>query len=360
MTEFSIGERPFPEPDERSRPFFEATLREELLLQHCGTCGRWTWPVKERCIECFADNLQWKAASGAATLYSFTLVHQLVHPGFKGEMPYNLSQVDLDEGVRIHSSVVGCRTRTCASACGSASRSFPPPSRSRCRCSSPSPPLPPDGAAQRQKAAARTCLTPSASTGAMFPRDPPSFSTWSTTGPSRSARTMPVSLKLPGRPSSAVSASSGDQRLGRVEPEGRRRPPVLLGGGGQVVAHHVGKDDGGRLTVGDAEPATQLVAQGGDQARRPTAASWGNTMATANWQRPRATWSSAAAVAGPRLSTSSCSAPSASASVCGFARRAHRTSIVSATTFMPVPAHSRGRAAARRARLSNTTQRGSS
>ena len=107
MSAFSIGERPIPEPDEASQPFFDATLRGELLLQRCGTCGRWTWPVKVRCIDCFADDLHWEAASGRGTLYSFTLVHQLVHPGFKGETPYNLAQVDLDEGVRIFTAIVG-------------------------------------------------------------------------------------------------------------------------------------------------------------------------------------------------------------------------------------------------------------
>jgi uncharacterized OB-fold protein len=95
VTDFSVGERPIPEPDEASRPFFDATLRGELLLQHCGACGRWMWPAKVRCIECLA------------TLYSYTLVHQLVHPGFKDEMPYNLALVDLEEGVRTHSSIVG-------------------------------------------------------------------------------------------------------------------------------------------------------------------------------------------------------------------------------------------------------------
>ena len=107
MSAFSIGERPVPEPDEASQPFFDATLRGELLLQRCGTCGRWTWPVKVRCIDCFADALHWEAASGHGTLYSFTLVHQLVHPGFKDETPYNLAQVDLDEGVRIFTAIVG-------------------------------------------------------------------------------------------------------------------------------------------------------------------------------------------------------------------------------------------------------------
>jgi len=107
VSAFSIGERPIPEPDEWSQPFFDATLRGELLLQRCGACGRWMWPVKVRCIECLADELRWEPASGLATLYSYTLVHQLVHPGFKGEMPYNLALVDLDEGVRTHSSIVG-------------------------------------------------------------------------------------------------------------------------------------------------------------------------------------------------------------------------------------------------------------
>jgi uncharacterized OB-fold protein len=107
MSSFSIGDRPVPEPDEWSKPFFDATLRGELLLQHCGACGRWMWPVKTHCIDCLADDLRWEAASGLGTLYSFTLVHQLVHPGFKGETPYNLAQVDLDEGVRINTSIVG-------------------------------------------------------------------------------------------------------------------------------------------------------------------------------------------------------------------------------------------------------------
>jgi uncharacterized OB-fold protein len=77
------------------------------MLQHCGACGRWMWPVKSRCIDCLSDNVRWEPATGRGTLYSFTLVHQLVHPGFKGEMPYVLALVDLEEGVRVHTSIVG-------------------------------------------------------------------------------------------------------------------------------------------------------------------------------------------------------------------------------------------------------------
>ena len=34
-------------------------------------------------------------------------MHQ-VYPGFADEVPYNIAQVDLEEGLRITSNVVGC------------------------------------------------------------------------------------------------------------------------------------------------------------------------------------------------------------------------------------------------------------
>jgi uncharacterized OB-fold protein len=99
--------KPVPEPDERSRPFYDGTLRGELMLQRCGACGTWMWPVKSRCTSCFGDDLAWTPARGTGTLYSFTLVHQVFHPGFASEVPYNVVMVDLDEGVRLITNVVG-------------------------------------------------------------------------------------------------------------------------------------------------------------------------------------------------------------------------------------------------------------
>jgi len=97
--------KPVPAPDEASRPFFEGTLRGEIMLQRCRACGFWMWPVRVRCIDCFSDDLTWDAASGMGTLYSFTIVHQVVHSGFANDVPYNVAMVDLREGVRIVASV---------------------------------------------------------------------------------------------------------------------------------------------------------------------------------------------------------------------------------------------------------------
>jgi uncharacterized OB-fold protein len=99
--------KPIPRPDAHSQPFFDGSLRGELMLQRCGACSRWMWPVRARCIECFSDDLAWTAARGTGTLYSYTLVHQVFHPGFASEVPYNVAMVDLDEGVRMVTNIVG-------------------------------------------------------------------------------------------------------------------------------------------------------------------------------------------------------------------------------------------------------------
>jgi uncharacterized OB-fold protein len=95
--------RPVPVPDEASAPFFEGAARGELMLQRCGSCGAFMWPVKPRCVECFSDAVEWTPASGRAELYSFVVVHQR-YPGF--EEPYILATVVTPEGVRFDTSIV--------------------------------------------------------------------------------------------------------------------------------------------------------------------------------------------------------------------------------------------------------------
>ncbi|RZL79399.1 MAG: DNA-binding protein [Rhodococcus sp. (in: high G+C Gram-positive bacteria)] len=90
--------------DDASAPFFEGAVRGELMLQFCESCDGYMWPVKYRCPYCFAPAVVWRAASGWATLYSLTVVHQ-AHPGFS--TPYVLATVETQEGVRFNASLVG-------------------------------------------------------------------------------------------------------------------------------------------------------------------------------------------------------------------------------------------------------------
>lgn len=99
--------KPVPEPDTVSATFFDGARDGKLMLQYCASCGGWSFPVRERCPHCFAKGLGWRAASGRGTLYTFAIMHQVMNPGFADAVPYNVSQIDLEEGVRMVSNVVG-------------------------------------------------------------------------------------------------------------------------------------------------------------------------------------------------------------------------------------------------------------
>ena len=99
--------KPVPVPDDISAPFFDGAREGRLMLQHCAVCDRWSFPVRERCPHCLGAKLGWRAASGRGTLYTFAIMHQVMNPGFAAEIPYNVCQIDLAEGVRMVANVVG-------------------------------------------------------------------------------------------------------------------------------------------------------------------------------------------------------------------------------------------------------------
>lgn len=99
--------KPVPVPDEISAPFFDGAREGRLMLQHCTACRAWSFPVRERCPNCFAASLEWRQASGHGSLYTYTVMHQVMNPGFASSVPYNVAQIDLEEGVRMTSNVIG-------------------------------------------------------------------------------------------------------------------------------------------------------------------------------------------------------------------------------------------------------------
>ncbi|HZR42028.1 MAG TPA: Zn-ribbon domain-containing OB-fold protein [Ktedonobacteraceae bacterium] len=108
MTQITDSQKPIPVPDEASKPFFDGAREHKLMVQKCAACSTVMWPVKPRCNNCLSEDLMWTPVSGKGTLYSFTLMHQVFHPGFAAEVPYNIAEVDLEEGLRIITNIVGC------------------------------------------------------------------------------------------------------------------------------------------------------------------------------------------------------------------------------------------------------------
>lgn len=91
-------------------PFFGGLKRHELLLQRCDHCGLFQWYPKVACNECMSKNLVWTKCSGKGTVYSFTIIRQIVgNPSWTADVPYVVALVDLDEGVRLEASITDCK-----------------------------------------------------------------------------------------------------------------------------------------------------------------------------------------------------------------------------------------------------------
>lgn len=95
----------FPEPD--SEPFWRASRDHELKYQSCDDCNTVVFYPKHHCTACGSPNLTWRTSSGAGTVYTFSIVRQNRSPAFRDLVPYVVAWIDLDEGFRMMSNVVG-------------------------------------------------------------------------------------------------------------------------------------------------------------------------------------------------------------------------------------------------------------
>jgi len=53
-------------------------------------------------------NSEWVEVSGRGKVYTWVVIHQRYHPGFVEELPYNVTLVELEEGPRLITNIVGC------------------------------------------------------------------------------------------------------------------------------------------------------------------------------------------------------------------------------------------------------------
>ncbi|MEV0317572.1 bifunctional MaoC family dehydratase N-terminal/OB-fold nucleic acid binding domain-containing protein [Streptomyces sp. NPDC050658] len=97
--------RPRPVINRDNAGFWEGVARHQLLIQRCGGCGALRFPWLPGCNGC--GSLEWDTveASGEGTVYSYVVMHHPPFPAF--DPPYAVALVDLAEGVRIVSNVVG-------------------------------------------------------------------------------------------------------------------------------------------------------------------------------------------------------------------------------------------------------------
>ncbi|MEW2486931.1 Zn-ribbon domain-containing OB-fold protein [Streptomyces sp. NPDC048411] len=97
-----------PEPDDFTRPYWDAAAEGYLLLRRCRACGAAHHYPREFCPTCWSEDVDWERASGRARLYTWSVVHRNDLPPFGSRVPYTAAVVDLAEGPRMMTEIVDC------------------------------------------------------------------------------------------------------------------------------------------------------------------------------------------------------------------------------------------------------------
>jgi len=91
-----------------SASFWDATKNREFVLQHCRTCDKAVHYPRAICPHCHSTELEFRPASGRGQVYAFSVMHRAGNPTMEDRVPYVVALIDLDEGARMMSNVVGC------------------------------------------------------------------------------------------------------------------------------------------------------------------------------------------------------------------------------------------------------------
>jgi uncharacterized OB-fold protein len=97
--------RPRPVVNRDNAGFWEGVQRHQLLIQRCTDCGTLRHPWLPGCNACGGLDWDTAEASGEGTVYSYVVMHHPPFPAF--DPPYAVGLIELAEGVRIVSNVVG-------------------------------------------------------------------------------------------------------------------------------------------------------------------------------------------------------------------------------------------------------------
>jgi hypothetical protein len=95
-----------PKPTPLTKPFWDAA-REGRLLMPRRKDGTYFWYPRALTPGTLDEDYTWAELSGRGTVHSFTIDRRGTHPAFAGQVPYVIAIVELDEGPRMTTNLVG-------------------------------------------------------------------------------------------------------------------------------------------------------------------------------------------------------------------------------------------------------------
>jgi uncharacterized OB-fold protein len=88
--------------------YWHAADQGVLLLQVCDHCETPQLYPGAICRRCWSSSLSWCSSTGLGTVWTFTVAEMPGHAAWRTRAPYCIAIIELDEGPRLLSNVVGC------------------------------------------------------------------------------------------------------------------------------------------------------------------------------------------------------------------------------------------------------------
>ncbi len=101
-----VYRKPIPVPVPESDFFWKKANQHELWVQKCVDCQNPFFYPRMVCPDCLSENLEWFKTSGKGFLYTYMINHR-PPPGFEDDSPYAIAIVQLEEGPRMMTNIVG-------------------------------------------------------------------------------------------------------------------------------------------------------------------------------------------------------------------------------------------------------------
>jgi len=98
---------PLPEFNQLNQAYWDGLKQGHLSFQQCTCCSHNWLPPRSECPHCLEDKWTWKTATGKDKLISWVVYHMAYHTAFAQRLHYAVAVVELEEGVRLISNVIG-------------------------------------------------------------------------------------------------------------------------------------------------------------------------------------------------------------------------------------------------------------
>jgi uncharacterized OB-fold protein len=102
----STGDKPRPVPTATSEPFWTGLRDHKVMLQYSPSTDAWVFYPRVLAPGSLADDLEWREASGAGFVYSYTVTRRPTGPPWADDVPQVIAVVELAEGPRLTTELV--------------------------------------------------------------------------------------------------------------------------------------------------------------------------------------------------------------------------------------------------------------